>query len=68
MTWGGRVVRPIGAHEKNEMALFALVGCGNATLFEDIMRLSKTVQTYVQQPNPPLLHPYTMTMGRRHKP
>lgn len=24
MAWGGWVVRPIGAHEKNEMALFAL--------------------------------------------
>lgn len=47
MAWDGWVVRPTGAHEENEWPCLLFVGCGNATLFEDIMRLSKTVQTYV---------------------
>jgi hypothetical protein len=48
-------------------APFALVRWATRRFLKGTMRLSKTVQTYVQ-PTTHLLHPYTTSLSRRHKP
>jgi len=57
MAWVGGASQTIGAHEMNEMALFALVRCGYAFLFERyhaFVENGTNVRTTHHLPAPPL--------------